>query len=182
MRIQGSASPRCPDLEGSRSGETHPDDFFRMMRGRTAARGEARLALAVLEEAVRCLEGGQESWYYPPHLFRREAEQWIASRDRGSLYSFENICAILGADADELRARIRRWRAERRQELARLLVRSSRVRVRIPAASDGAPAVLAPRFRREAGTSQNDPQAARAWRASRAGRYQDDLAYVPFSG
>lgn len=94
----------------SRSAAARPDPFWDL-RGRVAPRGEERLAFAVLDDAVGCLLQDKDPWKVPSHLFRREAEQWIQSRDRATLFSFENVCSILSLDAEKTRARIRRWRA-----------------------------------------------------------------------
>jgi len=69
---------------------------------------EKRLMLAILQDAVACLEKG---------LFRSsqrcsrpayEAAQWIAQRDRTWLFSFENICDNLNLDAEALRQQLLR--------------------------------------------------------------------------
>ncbi len=112
MSLHGGASPQCPNFARSPSGGALPYDFFRKLRRQIAPRGEVRLALAVLEEAVGCLEGSQDAWNFPPRLFRWEAELWIESRNREPLFSFENICSMLYLDANNLRGQIRRWRAQ----------------------------------------------------------------------
>ena len=62
--------------------------------------------LAILQDAVACLEKG---------LFRSsqrcsrpayEAAQWIAQRDPMWLFSFENICDNLNLDAEGLRQQL----------------------------------------------------------------------------
>jgi hypothetical protein len=67
---------------------------------------EKRLMLAILQDAVTCLEKG---------LFRTsrrcsrsafEAAQWIAERDRTWLFSFESICDNLNLDAETLRQQL----------------------------------------------------------------------------
>jgi hypothetical protein len=90
-----------------------PLDSPREYRGPVRLRGEARLALAVLEDAFGCLAGSHEPWHFPPRLFRWEAEQWIDSRDRAPLFSFERICSILHLDADSIREELRGQRAPR---------------------------------------------------------------------
>src|SRR5215510_15536760 len=73
---------------------------------------EKRLMLAILQDAIACLEKG---------LFRTsrhgsrpayEAAQWIAQRDRTWLFSFESICDNLNLDAEALRQQLLRkeWR------------------------------------------------------------------------
>jgi hypothetical protein len=95
-----------------------PDDDAWMPRDRIAPRGEMRLALAVLVDAMRCLKERPHTWNVPPRLFRWEAEQWIESRDREAVFSFENTCSILCLDADAIRRRIRLWREQRPEESA----------------------------------------------------------------
>lgn len=68
--------------------------------------GEKRLMLAVLKDAVGCIE------HYHPHeghggndwLACRAAIGWVLSHDRTWPFSFENICAVLELDPSRLRA------------------------------------------------------------------------------
>src|SRR5579875_408424 len=66
-----------------------PTQFFDRLRRRSEHDGERRLMVAVLEDA----------------------EAWIESPDRTWLFSFENICDVLGIDADYLRRGLREWKA-----------------------------------------------------------------------
>ncbi|HEV8715782.1 MAG TPA: hypothetical protein VGX03_23505 [Candidatus Binatia bacterium] len=69
---------------------------------------EKRLMLAILQDAVACLEKGL---FRTSHRCSRpayEAAQWIAQRDRTWLFSFENICDNLNLDAEALRQRLLR--------------------------------------------------------------------------
>jgi len=111
MIRRGRVSPQSRNLNRTRSDQPLPDDFFRKLRRQIERPGEVRLALAVFEDAVDCLNGNEEPWKYPPRLFRWEAEQWIESRDHESLFSFERVCSILHVEAQTIRAQIRRWRA-----------------------------------------------------------------------
>jgi hypothetical protein len=68
-----------------------------------AARGERALMLAVLEDAIRCL---QEHWRAPraqPRRLAREAEAWIRSGTERP-FSFLAICDALDIPAPDLRA------------------------------------------------------------------------------
>jgi hypothetical protein len=82
--------------------------------------GEHRLLMAVLEDAIHC---------YQKHLLARnrndrqlfeDAERWIMGWDGSHVsrttddtptFSFENVCEVLGLDAEYLRGGLRRWRA-----------------------------------------------------------------------
>jgi len=80
-----------------------PSQFFDRIRRRTEHEGERRLMIAVLEDAVavyRKQAGARDA--RNQQLFR-EAEEWIEDPDRTWLFSFQNICDVLGLDADYLR-------------------------------------------------------------------------------
>jgi hypothetical protein len=88
-----------------------PTQFFDRIRRRSEHDGERRLMVAVLEDAVdvyrkKCTARDRRS----RELFE-EAEAWIESTDRTWLFSFENICDVLGIDADYLRRGLRAWKA-----------------------------------------------------------------------
>ena len=102
------------DFDRPRGVEPLPEDCFRKLRRPLAPRGEMRLALAVLEDALKCLKVDQGSRTFRPRWVAREAERWIESTDRGPLFSFENVCLVLGLEARNLRVWIRRWRASQR--------------------------------------------------------------------
>ena len=124
MSHHGQDCPQDPLVVRTRTNEALPFDALREPHDGCAHRGEVRLALAVLENAVTCLEGSADPWNFPAHLFRWEAEQWFESRDRVPLFSFERICSILNLDADYLRGEIHRWRAGQSRETFRRSLRS----------------------------------------------------------
>ena len=112
MSQQGHALPLSSD--GRRPAPfagALPHGFLRELRRRTPERGERRLALAVLEDAVRQVWRNRH-WARLRHFLPTcEAERWIASRDRVRLFSFENVCLILSVDPAEMRELILRRRA-----------------------------------------------------------------------
>ena len=75
---------------------------------------EKRLMLAILDEAVAefrryapaCDDKGEKHF--------REVEAWILDKDFNRVFSFENICAVLGFDSDYLRWGLRRSRQVKR--------------------------------------------------------------------
>jgi hypothetical protein len=89
------------------------DDFLRDLHRRTPRRGEKRLALAILEDAVMRTRRNRPWVRMRRFLTTDEAERWIASRDRERLFSFENVCRILSVDPGEARSWILRGRARR---------------------------------------------------------------------
>ena len=126
MSLHGRASRLHADIDRSRGAEPLPEDCLRKSRRHPAPRGEMRLALAVLEDALRCLRADRTRQTFLPHGVAREAERWIESTDRGPLFSFEGVCLILGLDDTHLRGWIRRWRAGQQSASIRRTARSPR--------------------------------------------------------
>jgi hypothetical protein len=65
--------------------------------------GEKRLMIAVLKDAVECLEkyrgsrNSADQWQY------QSAIEWVEDTDTDWLFSFSNICDLLGFDPEYLR-------------------------------------------------------------------------------
>ena len=71
-----------------------------------------RLMLAVLEDALRCIQTYAES---PNRIHRKafaEAETWILDRKAQGPFAFETICEALAIQPDHLRDGIRQWRTQ----------------------------------------------------------------------
>ena len=68
--------------------------------------GPRALMLAVLEDAVRCIEQGRRRRHFHTRRLAAEADAWVRCDRRGWPFSFVNICEVLGFDADEVRARL----------------------------------------------------------------------------
>jgi hypothetical protein len=68
--------------------------------------GPRALMLAVLEDAVQCIEQGRRRRGFRARRLGAEAEAWVRSDSRDWPFSFSNICDVLGFDADALRERL----------------------------------------------------------------------------
>ena len=88
-----------------------PSQFFDRVRRRTEHEGERRLMIAVLEDAVDVYRKQAGSGDARGQQLFGEAEQWIEDPDRTWLFSFQNICDVLGLDADYLRRGLHAWKA-----------------------------------------------------------------------
>jgi len=87
--------------------------FLANTRSKTYREPEKKLMLAVLEDALWCFQNG---------LLRRdnkkkrglsnEAEQWIMEDGGAWLFSFNEICELLGLEPRYLRKRLARWKDE----------------------------------------------------------------------
>ncbi|HET8947858.1 MAG TPA: hypothetical protein VFQ07_12825 [Candidatus Polarisedimenticolia bacterium] len=109
IRSQASTANASPIPEPPRRGSL-VRDVFASLDNRLRRIPEVRVAIAVLEDAVRCIERGHGSRQFQARVDRREAERWIASRARTHVFTFENICALLRISPEETRDRIHSWR------------------------------------------------------------------------
>ena len=75
----------------------------------SVARGERALMLAVLQDAIHCLEAPRRE-----ARAARETEAWIRSDDQEWPFSFLNLCASLEIDAAQLRRELLARAARRR--------------------------------------------------------------------
>ncbi len=65
--------------------------------------GEKRLMLAILKDAVECLEKYRRARSSCSKALYQNAYEWVEDRSTGWLFSFSNICDLLGFDPDYLR-------------------------------------------------------------------------------
>lgn len=94
---------------------TRPCQFYDPVRGRKFLEGERKLMLAVLEDAIDCLQlRGKRTKPIKRQLFQ-ESLDWVKRKDDNDLFSFENICQTLGIDASKLRSGLLRRTGERQQ-------------------------------------------------------------------
>ena len=77
--------------------------------------GEKRLMIAILKDAVECLEKYRGARSSSARELYQNALEWIEDKSTGWLFSFNNICALLGFDPDYLRE----FLLKREQQLAR---------------------------------------------------------------
>jgi len=113
-----------------------PAQFYAAFRGGSAVRGEKRLMLAVLEDALDC---------YQKYAFARdvhgrqlfaEACEWIASESRDWFFSFENICETLEITPEYLRRGLDKWRSRMtaaQRQAARTIARADSESIRATA-------------------------------------------------
>jgi hypothetical protein len=82
---------------------------FAPARCAIGATGERALMLAVLEDAIRCLQEHRRGARAEPRRLAREAEAWIRS-DAEHPFSFVDVCDTLDIPVRELRAALLAWR------------------------------------------------------------------------
>jgi len=68
--------------------------------------GEKRLMIAILKDAVECLEKYRGSRTSVGRVSYQSAIEWVEDTDTDWLYSFTNICDLLGFDPHYLREQL----------------------------------------------------------------------------
>jgi hypothetical protein len=84
-----------------------PEQFYGSPEPPDSSSGELALMRAVLEDAVYCFQKSQGS---KAASLAKDAEQWFFADDPHWPFSFVNICAALGLNAEYLRLGLQRWR------------------------------------------------------------------------
>ena len=87
-----------------------PAQFYAAFRGGSAVRGEKRLMLAVLQDALECYQKYAFTKDVHGHQLFAEADEWISCEDRNWYFSFENICETLEINPAYLRQGVQQWR------------------------------------------------------------------------
>jgi hypothetical protein len=87
-----------------------PAQFYAAFRGGSGVRGEKRLMLAVLEDALDCFQKYAAARDGHGQALFDEAQAWIVSNDRGWFFSYENICETLEINPEYLRRGLESWR------------------------------------------------------------------------
>ncbi len=87
-----------------------PAQFYAAFRGGSSVRGEKRLMLAVLEDALDCFQKYAAARDGHGQQLFGEATTWINSEDRGWFFSYENICETLEINPEYLRRGLEQWR------------------------------------------------------------------------
>lgn len=89
-----------------------PAQFYAAFRGGSAVRGEKRLMLAVLQDALDCFQKYSFSKDSHGRQLFTDADEWIDSEDRDWYFSFENICETLEINPAYLREGVQQWRKQ----------------------------------------------------------------------
>jgi hypothetical protein len=89
------------------------EQFAETFRRREYLEPEKALLLAVLEDAVDCfLEYHMAEDRVGKARFQ-EAEEWIMQSGNEWLFSYENVCELLGLNPEYLRRGLRQWSAKK---------------------------------------------------------------------
>jgi hypothetical protein len=89
-----------------------PAQFYAAFRGGSAVRGEKRLMLAVLQDALDCFQKYAFAKDSHGRQLFVDANEWISCEDRDWYFSFENICETLEINPAYLRRGVHQWRKQ----------------------------------------------------------------------
>jgi hypothetical protein len=89
-----------------------PAQFYAAFRGGSAVRGEKRLMLAVLQDALDCYQKYAFAKDSHGRQLFSDADGWISCEDRDWYFSFENICETLEINPNYLRRGVQEWRRQ----------------------------------------------------------------------
>jgi hypothetical protein len=89
-----------------------PSQYFDRVRRGGEYDGERRLMVAVLEDAVDVYRKQVGATDHRRQQMFRDAESWIEDTDRTWIFSFENICDVLGIDSGYLRSGLRAYKKQ----------------------------------------------------------------------
>ncbi|NQY90185.1 MAG: hypothetical protein HRT46_00835 [Deltaproteobacteria bacterium] len=96
-----------------------PDQYMALVGGGDNLSGERRLMLAVLEDALDRYRRFALARDPRGRAEYQSAREWIDDDEREWLYSFENVCEVMGFDATYLRERLARAYPSRRLSIGR---------------------------------------------------------------
>ncbi len=86
------------------------DEYFEVFRRKTYLEPEKELMLAVFEDAVLCFQNYMFAQDKKRVALFREAEDWIMEQNDDLVFSFENICEVLGFNPGYICQRLLRWK------------------------------------------------------------------------
>jgi hypothetical protein len=86
------------------------DQYVATLRSRTGLEPEKRLALAVLEDAVRCYQDNLAAESDTKRKLFDEAEVWFLEEGGDAAFSFESICDALDLKPEYVRKGLLRWK------------------------------------------------------------------------
>jgi hypothetical protein len=87
-----------------------PIQYFESVHRKSRLDPEQRLMLAILEDAIACFQKYVFAQRRRGRTLFAEAEQWFAESDSDYIFSFENICEVLGLNGEYLRQGLQRWK------------------------------------------------------------------------
>jgi hypothetical protein len=111
-----------PITNTSRVFATAYDVSLETFRRKSYSEPEERLMLAVLDDAIACFQKHAFARGRKGKILFREAEHWVQETNSGWLFSFVNVCDILGFAPDYLRQGLGQWKAAKAKSRAKVKI------------------------------------------------------------
>jgi hypothetical protein len=87
--------------------------YYGNLRRTTLIQPEMRLTLAILEDAINCFQDNLTAESGKGKMLFNEAEEWILEEDGDWIFSFRNVCELLGFNPAYVRQGLLRWKQEK---------------------------------------------------------------------
>jgi hypothetical protein len=88
------------------SDQTWREQYLSTFRRSEFLEPEKALLAALLQDAIDCFHKHASAQDREGRELLREAEQWIMADENQWVFSFRNVCSVLGVDAEYIRRRI----------------------------------------------------------------------------
>ena len=86
-----------------------PEQYLETFRRKLYLEPEKKLLLAVIEDAIACFQKYLLAKDGKGRVLFLEAEEWILDEDTDWLFSFANVCEMLGFEPSYLRDGLMHW-------------------------------------------------------------------------
>ena len=90
--------------------------YYGNLRRTTLIQPEMRLTLAILEDAINCFQDNLMAESGKGKKLFNEAEEWILDENGDWIFSFRNVCELLGFDPAYMRQGLLRWKQARQRD------------------------------------------------------------------
>lgn len=95
------------------------DVSLETFRRKSYAEPEEKLMLAVLDDAIKCIQKYAFARHRKGKILFQEAEDWVQEINRDWPFSFVNVCDILGFAPDYLREGLGHWKVAKLESRAK---------------------------------------------------------------
>ncbi len=102
-----SRTDDAPSQAGFDDGCLLPSQFYTPNKRPRAFDGETRLMVAVLADAIHCYLRDLDATAVTQRIELAELGRWFNARDERNVFGFQNLCEVLGIDAERLRKSLR---------------------------------------------------------------------------
>jgi hypothetical protein len=100
------------NVSGLGSDAVLPEQFFDTLRRSERMQPEKALFVAILQDAIHSYRKHASARDRVGKERFQEVESWIMQTEEDWIFSFQNVCELLGLDPEYLRRGLEKWRAK----------------------------------------------------------------------